>query len=375
MKKTHIVFLINSLPEVGPVKVLKGIVDYLDRSHFDVTIIKLLKNKNEEDNKLLEQNCNIIQLKYSKIKLELQTTTIGKVIDQLLTQLTPDIIHTHGYHPTLIASKIKYNCIKIETLHNICGQDYISSKGLLVGNWMKKRYFQALNSIDGGIAISKTVQDYYYQNTNLRHIDLIYNGINTDNPQASKETIRKNLSLPLGMPIFVCVGNLSKIKDPITVIKAYKILKEKSDLNPILLFLGKGKLLKKCKKEAKGTPGIFFVGWKPNPLEYIKASDYMICASRSEGFGLNLFESLSVNTPVIASDNPTFLEFGKKFQDLTPYMFSTGNPVSLSESMKKIMYDKPDFKDSVTMVREEFSYKRMSTQYANLYIEYINKSK
>lgn len=83
-------------------------------------------------------------------------------------------------------------------------------------------------------------------------------------------------------------------------------------------------MLEECKQLAKGCPSIVFKGYTFNVDEYLKAADYAICASRSEGFGLSCVEALMTGVPVIASDIGPFRELQPGILNYKIYIFLSG---------------------------------------------------
>ena len=141
----------------------RNIIQNLDRNHYKPIIIKFMQddiNRSITD-KFLELDVDIYEMNLSFWSLELRTYTVAKKLDLLLLEIAPDVIHTHGYHPVLVASLLKYRVPKVETLHCISKEDYPLSKGFFVGNWMNLRYLKSLQSIDYCAAISKTVCEFY----------------------------------------------------------------------------------------------------------------------------------------------------------------------------------------------------------------------
>ena len=117
----NIVYIVNQLRRSGPMIVLHDIIRHMDRTLFTPIIIKLMEDDPDRTmtSKFLSMNVEVISCHYSFIDLELKTAKVAHTLDQLLKKRQISIIHTHGYHPVLVASHMKLNAIKIETLHCI----------------------------------------------------------------------------------------------------------------------------------------------------------------------------------------------------------------------------------------------------------------
>ena len=160
---TTIVYLVNQLRKSGPIHVLKNIITNLDRNAFRPVIIKFMRDDKVRSitNEFAEMGVEIHEMNLTFWDLELRTSYVARKLDVLLEKIRPDFLHTHGYHPVIVASLLKCICPKIETLHCISTDYYISSKGYLVGNWMNRRYNKGLSAMDCCVAISNSVCDFY----------------------------------------------------------------------------------------------------------------------------------------------------------------------------------------------------------------------
>lgn len=367
-----IVYIINSLRKAGPVIVLKRLLDGLDKYKPEIHIIKLADDEKERSmtSEFRKMDLMIHEFHLSKLQLEINTNNIAARIDSLLESIKPDLIHTHGYHPVLLASRLNYNCPKIETLHNVCGEDFVFSKGKILGRYMVKRYLKSLNKLSGAVAISGCVRDYYTKSSKLKKIDTVYNCIEPYNI-SSKETLLNKLGLNSSFKYCIAVGSLSGRKDPITVIRAFSRFKQSHpDENIQLLFLGKGELYDECQKEIGDRDDIKLLGWKPNPLDYMAVSEFSICASHSEGFGLNLVESLSMGCPVLCTNITVFDELTKEFKEIKKYQFNPGDVNGLANSIANIVKERPDFENVTIRACDLFSQERMADNYMRIYKSY-----
>ena len=376
-----IVYLINQLRQSGPVNVLRNIIQNLDRNHYKPIIIKFMQddiNRSITD-KFLELDVDIYEMNLSFWSLELRTYTVAKKLDLLLLEIAPDVIHMHGYHPVLVASLLKYRVPKVETLHCISKEDYPLSKGFFIGNWMNLRYLKSLQSIDYCAAISKTVCEFYNNKlTSNKNVLVIYNGVEVLDSigKSTEDTLYTSLKLEKSDLIFLVVGALSKRKDPETIIKAFRLAsKHESRMNMRLIFLGMGPLMDKCKSLSEGNSNIEFRGYVFNVFDYLKVADFSICASHSEGFGLNYIESLMAGTPVISSKIGPFNEFSALYPQLAQLQFAPGNVSELADKMILAVntVKQQEMKEISLDVCNRFSAKTMAISYMRLYDKMWNE--
>lgn len=370
-----IVYIVNQLRKSGPVNVLRDIISKLDRDRFKPVIIKFMQDDLARSitEQFREMDIDIYEMRLSFWNLELETGMVAYKLDLLLDKIRPDLIHTHGYHPVLVTSRLKYSCPKVETLHCISCEDFIYSKGYVLGYYMNWRYLKRLYYMDCCVAISKTIQKFYRMKLLKSNVELIYNGIdeNVFVRKKHKMELRTKLKLPLDKKIFLVVGSLEIRKDPVTIIKAFKqsLNKESSHL----IFLGQGPLKNKCGKMTENDPNIEFKGYVFNVFDYFMAADYSICASRSEGFGLNFIEALMAGVPVIGSKIGPFNEFAALYPQLQPLQFATGNVNELAEKITYAMSNSIEIENLIPDLISRFSATAMAQSYMRLYDELIEK--
>lgn len=114
-----------------------------------------------------------------------------------------------------------------------------------------------------------------------------------------------------GRPIVTQISRFDYLKDPVGVVKAYRMVKEHMDCQLILAGGGATddpeghRVLEDVRKEAEGDPDVFVLFLPPasdveiNALQ--RASSVVLQKSLKEGFGLTVAEALWKAKPVIAS--------------------------------------------------------------------------
>ncbi len=133
------------------------------------------------------------------------------------------------------------------------------------------------------------------------------------------------------------IGRFTDQKDHLTLLRSAKILKDKYNLNFILLIMGRGQNRKKIQifiTKNNLSENVKLIGFKKNPYKYIKHCNLFVLSSRFEGLPNVLLEAITLKKFVISSNCPTgpneILNDGKG-----GLLFKTGNPNDLA---KKIYY-------------------------------------
>lgn len=103
---------------------------------------------------------------------------------------------------------------------------------------------------------------------------------------------------------FINIGRMSHEKDQLKLIEAFSEVHKKNK-DTRLFILGDGPLkqdLIELIKKLSLEKGVFLLGQKQNPFAYLKQADIFVLSSNHEGQPMVLLESLTLGTPIIATD-------------------------------------------------------------------------
>lgn len=369
----RVCFAVSSLCNEGPVNVMYNIIQYMDFSKFEVSIITLIP---EEVNTRIEDfrklPVSIHQLAPDKHPSPI---TMFQAFRKEVIRINPDMVHSHCprsfYFSCFLPKKYK----RIYTIHIYPGLQqeilYGKAKGKIVNqlNHLFTRW------MDQPIACAESVSMLYKKNKGL-DIQAIPNGCslplwNVDLQQ--KQHLRKTLGLKEDIRYFIFIGRFSFEKNPKMLIETFHRLQ-----NPKigLIMLGTGPLwekLSQCKDER-----ILFPGFKTNVYDYLIASDYYISASDIEGLANTLLESMTVGLPMLLSDIPSHREVLSKMEKPTGFIFDHKNPTDLMEKINAIIttFDKDMAAMEIQRVFTKFyTARKMSESYQLAYSDLFFKNK
>lgn len=220
--------------------------------------------------------------------------SIIKRARKIITEFSPDIIHTHldSLKYAYFASKSKG--IKIlHTVHNIAQYESsgISKK---FNQYLFKR--KKATPIALSEDIKKTICEYYHLST--PDVKFVYNGVQIDRIKR-KQSYCNNKSLKI-----VCVARFSKVKNQDLLIRVAELLHQKYG-NLDLTFIGDGDELKNCKQlvmELEATEYVHFLGVCPNVFDLLRNYDVFVLPSKYEGMPMSIIEAMAAGLAVIASD-------------------------------------------------------------------------
>lgn len=366
----NIVYIINQLRNSGPVRVLLDICQNLDRSKYQPYIITLM---NEDPQRSIAQkfkdiNVKIIEFHFSFIQLELNTANIASIITKRISPLGSYIIHAHCYHPILIASKI--NTPTTCTIHSISKDDYVISKGYIIGNYMSYRLRHNLHNITHPIAISEYMYSYY-KNVCNNKLSVIYNGVscNIYENLPSKEDLYKKLAIDSKKKIIIVTGHLSKLKNPTFIIKE---LKKSQRQDFMCIFIGDGNEKEKCIQYIDGDPRFRLEGYVFNVKEYLKIADFFISASFTEGLPLAVIEALNMGIASLISAIPPHKEIAQKIDHtmVNTFSFEENELLNKFEAYLDKSYSRHEIANKSINL---FSSKNMTLKYENVYDKLFNE--
>ncbi len=136
---------------------------------------------------------------------------------------------------------------------------------------------------------------------------VIHNGVNEQPTSPIKRDPKDKKAI-----IFVATSRLVEAKGISELLTAFKRLAETTDAR--LWLLGEGPEEKRFKKQAESIPGVSFLGFPANALDYVAEADVFVHPSYNEGFSLSLVEAAMLGKPIIACNvggNPEIVTDGE----------------------------------------------------------------
>lgn len=361
-----IVYTINFLTNGGPTRVLQNIINNLDKSKYNVMILTLINQNNQEIvNNLKKDGIKIIELNYEK-KMSMVIKQRNKIIN-LINKINPQIIHTHGIVSTIIVSSNKVKAKKITTIHNNIFEDYRYTYGNIKGFIYALMHIYCLKKFDETICCSKT--SYNVLKNILKRVSYIRNGINvqkSNNSSDIRQKIRKELNIDDTNIVYVYGGVINERKRVVELVKMFSnALKE----NENLLIVGDGPQMENAKINANKK--VIFVGFKENIIDYFQASDIYVSNSASEGFSISVIEALSCGLLCLLSDIPSHKECFEIDQNY--YIGEYFNKLDFNKK-KDVIFNKIKTINKQKLIEFQEKYlsaEYMTSQYEKYYYKYI----
>ncbi|WP_253912568.1 glycosyltransferase family 4 protein [Vibrio sp. B1Z05] len=244
-----------------------------------------------------------------------------------------DIVHTHSSKTGFlgrIAARLSGTPLVIHTVHGFSfpmTTNRFAKFVFFVMEWFAKFFTDkliVLNESDYDIAVGLLG---YRKDI----VKIIPNGVNTD-VFSPRETSNKRFHI-------VMVGRLWKQKNPLCLVKAVKILRDRN-VDVKLDLIGDGELSSEIKNFVESNNmhnNVEILGWIDSVEKLLPAYDLFVLPSLWEGMPLAILEAQSCGLPAIVSDIPGNSDLVK--DGFNGYLFEKDNSQDLADKIQMIVSD------------------------------------
>ncbi|MFW2134899.1 glycosyltransferase [Chryseobacterium sp. TY4] len=314
MLKKKILIRIGSLRHGGAEKVLVTFLKNLPSDKYEVDLLLNLYS-----GKYLTEVPNWVHVMYLN-KGEMITTNrphdipkkAYRVVYQRLLKKYPKILYKrklknkqydiefaaiHGFMDEVLNSPLT-SSKKLMWIHNDLTQVEGYTKEKI------RRFFRYDKVMVISDKIKKTFEDLAISEVEKSKIVRIFNPLDTEEILTKAEKPIENYKFDDKLPTFISVGTVFPQKGFDRLLKAHKkLIAEGFDHR--LLIIGDGydfQNIKKLKTELGVDRTASMLGFTDNPYPYFKKADFYVLSSRYEGFPTVLFEAMTLNKNIIATD-------------------------------------------------------------------------
>lgn len=367
-----VLYVVSRLRSGGPSTQLRFLIEHMDRSLFQPTILTL----SPEDEKTAQSDFESMGVPVDSLSMSRYEGLLQGVsqIREEVKRRKPDILHTQGLRPDILAAVTLRKLHQVATARNYPYEDYPMKYGGVLGYPAACTHLFAFRRLDNVVACSNSIR------TDLAQHDIsaqvIHNGVDTSAYQPvskeQKRELRQKLDLPIDRDIFVSVGSLISRKKPKTVVEGFA----RSDVaeHAQLVMLGDGSLRDDCETVAQEYPEaeIAVPGFVDNVQEYLQASDYFVSASLSEGLPNTVLEAMASGLPVALSDIGPHREAIRPGQ--VGVLFDTNSVTALTKGINRLHRMDADElgREARQVACGYFSAEKMSSGYQTLYKDILD---
>lgn len=294
-----VLFLIHDLGQGGAEKVLVNLVNNMDTSKFEITVMTLF-----------DVGVNR-QFLSDKIKYQTIFPKVFPGNSHIMKLFSPEMLHNlfiKKHYDIEVAylegpcARIISGCTDVNTkLVSWIHIEQRSKDRAAVSFRNIKEATKCYNRFDQIVCVSESVKKDFTTLIQLSvPISVLYN--TNESEKILKYSVEQVTDVVISEQEIklVGVGKLLKSKGFDRILRITKrLLEEKYPIHLFILGVGPEKSnLKKYVNEQRMEDSVDFLGYKTNPYKYVAKSDLFICASYAEGFSTAATESLIVGTPV-----------------------------------------------------------------------------
>lgn len=297
MKK--ILFLIHDLGHGGAEKVLVNLVNNMDHTQFDITVMTLFDegvNRQFLSPKVTYKSCFKHMIRGNSKLMKLLTPR--QLHDWLIKDCYDvEIAYLEGPCARIISGCSDPATKKVGWIHI----EQRSQKRAAASFRSYREAMDCYNALDKIVCVSRTVREDFLRLLPVKREPIVLYNTNESEKilTSSRGKLEAGIFLPEELNL-VGVGKLLENKGFHRLIPMVKRLRD-AGLPVHLYILGVGPAqaqLEKLARENGVSDHVTLLGYQTNPYKYVAGADLFVCASFAEGFSTAATEALIVGTPV-----------------------------------------------------------------------------
>ena len=363
MKNKCKIYIFHPYSNIGGADLsISRIIRNLDFKDFDVDFICLNEQKIHEYLKI--KKINIIKIKANRSFFSISKVRKYLIRDKKKNYKKYIFVSNQNFANVIsffILNRLKWiKHILIERNHLDEFKFNKSLKNFLIQYLMKYLYKKS----DLIIGISKKLSTDLKDFVNKKVLTIYNPAFDKNIYKLSKSKIKIKKS----KNIILSVGRFEKQKDPITILKAFKIVSKKIDTK--LIMIGYGSEYEKLNKFIKINNlnnKVKILTNVKNPFPYFKLAKVFVLSSKYEGFGNVLVEAAMFKLKIVSSNcnsGPKEILLNGKGGEL----FKVGNYKDLSKKiMNSLKFNNKKKVDRLYNSLDRFNINLISKKYINLF--------
>lgn len=302
-RKTKVLFLIHDLGHGGAEKVLVNLVNHLDRSQFDITVLAIFGGGVNAQFLKPDIHYKTVFPKAFPGNSHMMKLFSPRLLHKLFVKEQYDIEVSYLEGPS---ARIVSGCQNDDTRLVSWIHCTMSSKKEIAASFLSEKEAKACyNRFDQMVFVSDSVQEAF-----LRHCPLstrtcvLYNTNETDQILALKDEPVEDDVFSEGEIRLCGVGKLMPVKGFDRLARIHKRLRDEGfPVHSYVLGIGPEKeKIELYLAEHHLENSFTLLGYQTNPYKYVAKCDLFVCTSFAEGFSTAATEALIVGTPVCTTE-------------------------------------------------------------------------
>jgi glycosyltransferase involved in cell wall biosynthesis len=220
-----------------------------------------------------------------------------RIVRDLILELRPDVLHTHGYRPDVVDSGVARR-MGLGTVSTVHGFAATGRKGKTY-EWVQLRWFRRFGAV---VVVSAALRrQLLASGVDERRLHLIQNAWQPTVEPHGRSEARSALGLDPDAPVVGWVGRLSGEKGPEVMIEGLAACARR-DVQ--LSFIGRGSREAEVRALAadRGVADrVHWHGFVPDAGRYLPAFDALLMTSWTEGTPIVLLEAMGAGVPVVTT--------------------------------------------------------------------------
>lgn len=300
--KKKVLFLIHDLMGGGAEKVLVNLVNNMDKSKFDITVMSLFDvgvNKQYLSNQIRYQYCykKLFRGNMHYMKLFSPEQLHRKYIKE---EYDIEVAYLEGPCARIISGCPNKRTKLVSWIHS--KMDTQTKAALGFRNYQEAQ--KCYGRFDRIVAVSKWVRDFFSEALQYKGtVEVLYNTIETEKISRLADEPIDDVTFSKECINICSTGKITANKAFDRIARIHKRLLDEG-INNRVYIMGVGNEQAKIEDylhRYKLANSFFFLGFKDNPYKYVKQCDLYVCSSYSEGFSTAVTEALIVGTPVVTT--------------------------------------------------------------------------
>ena len=292
--RIRLAYVVSTLRRCGPTNQLLNILRHLDYDNFEISVITLSP---EPSDSLIDEVAQFpVKIHPLNLKKLSGFRWLRKQFRATVKSIRPDLIHSSGWRPDLLASELNWSSRWVATCRNIPHVDYPLRFGKVLGTLVARQHIRALRKCANLVCCSNALRSGYQNRYMISRAVVIPNGVTFHNTtqrvqlhswsNGSRDVLR-----------CIAVGQLIPRKNIHYLCEIFMRLNSGGET---LTVLGDGPEYGRLSRYQ--CDHITFVGHQNDIYPYLANSHLFLSASLAEGMPNSVLEALAIGLPCLLSD-------------------------------------------------------------------------